>query len=70
MFTILLAAYTVTYSHPAIVLSPWSINLSNGELDQAQFLERDQGHVMEKVARGGEVKREREGDRNGDERMK
>lgn len=31
---------------------PLVINLSNGELGQARFLEQEQGHVMEKVVRG------------------
>lgn len=57
MFTTLppgyvLSTHTVIYSQPAIVRESLVINLSNGELGQDQFLERDQGHVMEKVVRG------------------
>lgn len=75
MFTILppgyvLSTYTVIYSQTATVRESLVINLSNGELGQAQFLERDQGHVMEKVVRGWELKREIEGDRNGEMKMR
>lgn len=37
----MLTAYTIIYSQLAVVPSPWSINLSNGDLGQVQFVERD-----------------------------
>lgn len=42
--------------------APWSINLSNWEVGQAQFLERGEGHVMEKSKEwmeGGEIEENR-----------
>lgn len=32
---------------------PLAVNLSNGELDQTHFLEKDQGHVMKKHREDG-----------------
>lgn len=65
VFTITLlpakASYSQSYLQPAIkpgLIEARPINLSNGELGQAQFLERDQGCVLGKKSSGERMEAE------------